>query len=150
MKQRYEYTGGSIRLDKEGRWFHEGVEITHRLTLDLFNRSIKRHPDGGYCLEVGYECAKIEVEDTPYMVKQVDLNDGGAIIRVSDGSEESLDPSTLRIGAENVLYCEVKGGFPARFLRPAYYQLMQGLRETGDGYAVEVGGRWWKLSQAEE
>jgi hypothetical protein len=146
MRPKYEYTEGLIRLDKEGRWFHEGVEITHRLTLDLFNRSIKRHPDGGYCLEVGYERAKIVVEDTPYMVKRVDVGDGGAVIRVSDGTEEALDPSTLSIGAENVLYCRVKGGeFPARFLRPAYYQLMQGLKETEDGYAVEIGGRLWPL-----
>jgi hypothetical protein len=149
--RKYEYQGGEIRLDKEGRWFHEGVEITHRLTVELFHRSIRRHPDGGYCLEVGYERAKIEVEDTPYMVKRVDLEEGGARIRVSDGTEEALDPATLRIGAENVLYCQVKGGeFPARFLRPAYYQLMQGLRETERGYAVEIGGRLWKLSQSEE
>ncbi|HUT52263.1 MAG TPA: hypothetical protein VM658_02630 [bacterium] len=146
MRPRDEYKGGEIRLDKEGRWFHEGVEITHRLTLDLFNRSIKRHPGGGYCLEVGPECARIVVEDTPYMVKRVDLDGGGARIRVSDGTEEPLDPSTLRIGPENVLYCTVKGEFPARFLRPAYYQLMQGLTETEDGYAVEIGGRLWPLA----
>jgi len=149
--RKYEYQVGEIRLDREGRWFHEDVEITHQLTLDLFNRSIRKCADGGYCLEVGAEWARIEVEDTPYLVKRVDLKNDGAIIRLSDATEEPLDPATLRVGRENVLYCTVKGGeFPARFLRPAYYQLMQRLMETEGGYAVEIGGRVWSLARAGE
>ncbi len=37
---------------------------------------------------------------------------------------ESLDPSTLRIGKDNIPYCAVRNGqYRARFSRPAYYQL---------------------------
>jgi hypothetical protein len=69
---------------------------------------------------------------------------------LSDATEERLDPATLSIGQENVLYCKVKGEFPARFLRPAYYQLMEALVETEDGYAVKIGGRLWSLKPAGE
>ena len=44
---------GEIFLDKEGRWFHEGVEITHARTLELFSRSICADAGGGYRLQIG-------------------------------------------------------------------------------------------------
>ena len=50
------------------------------------------------------------------------------------GSGE-LDPRTLRVGDNDVLYCAVKGGAEAaRFLRPAYYQIAAfiGRGESGD------------------
>jgi len=56
----------------------------------------------------------------------------------------------LRIGAENVLYCRVKGGaHEARWLRPAYYDLMRHA-ETGPGAEVvlPVGGRRIRLAAA--
>ncbi len=146
---KFEYPGGEIRLDKEGRWYHEGVEITHRLTAELFSQSLKVDERGGYCIEVGVERARVVVEDTPFMVTGVDLVGEGARLRLNDKSEEDLDPRTLRVGAENVLYCEVKSGvFPARFLRPAYYQLMEALEESDDGYAVRLGSRLWPLESA--
>ena len=147
---RYRYQGAKIFLDKEGRWFHDGEEITHKLTAELFSRSICKDPAGGYRLVVGPEWSPVEVEDTPFMVRQVDFEGGKAAAKLNDGSEEDLDLSTLKVGADNVLYCEVKAGqFPARFLRPAYYQLMERLVEDGEGYAVEIGGtRWPVRSQA--
>jgi len=143
---RFRYKGGEIRLDKEGNWYHEGVKITHKLTADLFSRSIKKGEGGGYVLEIGQEWAPVVVEDTPFMVRSVDLTDAGAVLTLNDGTQEQLDPETLRVGDDNVLYCEVKKGeHPARFLRPAYYQLMKRLVETDDGYALELGGKKWKV-----
>ncbi len=144
---RFQYKGGEIRLDKEGRWFHDGVEITHKLTRDLFSRNIKRDPSsGGYILEIGSEWSPVTVEDTPFMVRRVDVNGERAIAFLNDNTREDLDLGSLRVGGGNVLYCDVKDGlYPARFLRPAYYQLMQRLTETETGYAVKVGGRLWHI-----
>jgi hypothetical protein len=147
----FEYQGGMIRLDKEGRWYHEGVEITHKLTADLFSRSVEKDPAGGYRLVVGPEWSPIEVEDTPFMVRRVEIEADRAVIRLNDGTEEELEAATLRVGGENVLYCKVKNGeFPARFLRPAYYQLMQALEETKNGYAVKIGNKLYSIKTKEE
>ncbi len=144
---RFRFEGAEIRLDKEGRWFHDGEEITHKLTADLFSRSVQKDPAGGYRLVVGLEWAPIVVEDAPYVIRGVDVEEDKAVGRLNDGSMEELDLASLRVGADNVLYCDVKGGeFPARFLRPAYYQLMKCLEETEDGYAVRIGGKLWPLS----
>jgi len=131
---------GKLFLDKEGRWFHEGVEITHPRTCELFSRSVCREADGGYGLQIGRERARIEVEDTPYMVREVRFCGAQVELKLNDGSLEILDPASLRIGAANVLYCQVKPEkLPARFLRPAYYQLVGRVEQDEDGYFLELG-----------
>jgi len=148
---RIQYQGGKLFLDKEGRWFHDGVEITHKLTADLFSRSLERDPAGGYRLVVGPEWSPVEVEDTPFMVKGVEFEESRVLVKLNDGSEEDLDLASLWAGADNVLYCLVKlGDYPARFLRPAYYQLMEKLVETEDGFAVSVGGKEYPIRTAED
>ncbi|MFO8056690.1 MAG: DUF1285 domain-containing protein [bacterium] len=147
---KFEYKGGKLFLDKEGRWFHEGVEITHKLTAELFSRSIKKDEDGRYVLEVGQEWAPVQVEDTPFMVRRVDVGEDSVRATLNDGSEEELDLDTLRINDRNVLYCDVKNKeYPARFLRPAYYQLMNHLVENESGYAVKIGNRSWHIENSE-
>ena len=45
---------------------------------------------------------------------------------LNDETSEPLDPRTLRVGPAHVLYCCVRGGaHEARFLRPAYYDLLR-------------------------
>lgn len=131
-----------IFLDKEGRWFHEGVEITHPLTVELFSRSVVKDPSAGYRLQIGREWAKIKIEDTPYMIKTVEIQSNQVLILLNDKSVEKLEPDTLWIGKNNVLYCRVKNGeYPARFLRPAYYQLMQALKEKDNKFYLEIGNQ---------
>jgi hypothetical protein len=59
---------------------------------------------------------------------------------------ETLDPSTLKVGKDNVLYCRIrKGIFPARFSRAAYYRLAQWIEEdagAGSFYLTLNGNRY--------
>ncbi len=141
-----------IFLDKEGRWFHEGVEITHRRTVELFNRSLVADDEGFFFLVAGRERAPVEVEDTPFLVKSIErVGEGGCVLVLSDKSEEPLDPSTLVVSGENVLYCLVKKGrMRARFTRPAYYRFLEDLGEDEEGFYVKLGGRRWPLPMEKE
>ena len=130
-------------LDKEGRWFHEGVEITHRRTLSLFSKSIRRDPSGKYYVHIGPESAEVVVEDAPYTITSVTIQEepGGLpqdyILHLNDETRESLESGSLVVSEENVMYCRVKGGSErARFLRAAYYQICVMLHydETDDRY----------------
>jgi hypothetical protein len=111
----------------------------------LFSRSIRVNPDGSYYLQVAEERAPITVEDTPYVVTTVeDGTDGDDLVVVTnDGERERLDPTTLEVGRDDVLYCRVKGGrFRARFLRSAYYHLSGRFEATDDGrFVIRIGGR---------
>jgi uncharacterized protein len=136
-------------LDKDGRWFHQGVEITHQRTCLLFSRSLYKSPDGGYFVRVGKECAPVDIEDKPFVIKSVTVvSESGEScsmykILLSDETEETLDPNTLTIGPEHVMYCTVKGSTEeARFLRSAYYQISAHVEyiETEDRYVLPCKG----------
>ena len=129
-----------IFVSKEGKWFHEGAEIIHRPIFLWMIQSLEKTEDGLFIVHLNNRKCFLEVEDTPLVVRQVDLIQEGpeeqAQIRLTlnDESREILDPGTLSISSESVLYCTVKKGqFPARFLRPAYYQIAENITEDNSG-----------------
>jgi hypothetical protein len=98
----------------------------------LFYKLLYRDADGRYFIESNGDRHPVEVEDTPFIVKKVDKIDqcenGGQkiLITLSDETVESLDPETLTIGNDNVMYCTVKNKrFAASFSRAGYYQLAE-------------------------
>ena len=134
----------ALFLDKEGRWFHEGVEVTHARTCLLLSRSLTRDSTGRYCVRVGNESAKVDLEDAPYTVKSVTIRQGPGkrpddyILHLNDGTDEPIAPGSLSVSRENVMYGKVKGRSErARFLRPAYYQICVQLR------CDDKGERYW-------
>jgi uncharacterized protein len=116
-----------IRIDKEGRWFYQGEEITHRRTYLLYCRSLTRDESGRIFLRVGREECPVEVEDAPFVVTTVEFVSSGmdgreAIwLTLNDETREKMSPETLHIGPDHVPYCRVREGiFEARFSRNAY------------------------------
>ena len=99
----------------------------------LFSQCLHQTPAGSYEIVIGRDRAGVEIEDTPYVVTQVTGDPSqGFIIRLNDESGEALVPQTLSIGDNDVLYCRVKDQeHPARFLRPAYYQLTEYIHQEG-------------------
>jgi hypothetical protein len=134
----YAIENTEIRFGRDGNWYADGQVVANRRIADLFSRHVQRRPEGGYMLRIADEQAAIIVEDTPYVVIAVALDgEGMPRLELNDHSREELDPRTLQIGAEDVLYCRVKSGTEiARFLRPAYYQLTQHCAVTADGRVV--------------
>lgn len=123
----YAIENNEIRFGRDGRWYADGQLIANQRIADLFSQHVHRRPDGGYMLRIADEQAPIIVEDTPYVVTGVAPGpDRSLWLELNDHSRERLAPDSLRIGEADVLYCRVKAGAePARFLRPAYYQLAQ-------------------------
>ncbi len=120
-----------MRIDKEGRWFFQGEEITHRKTYLLYCRSLTRDDAGRIVLRVGREECPVEVEDAPFVVMTLEFVSPGPAgeeevwITLNDETREKLAPETLRIGPGNIPYCKVRNGlFEARFSRNAYQVLL--------------------------
>jgi hypothetical protein len=129
-----------ITLDAEGRWWHEGDPIDNPRIAELFHRSIERTPGGTYVLHIAPFTYPIEVKDTPYFVRRCEVQGQTARIYLSDGSDEQLEPKSLRYAADRGFYCAVKGGkFGARFNRPAYYALAEHVEEAGGSYVLSLG-----------
>ena len=142
-------SSGKIKFGKDGRWYSDDEIIPNRAIGRLFSRALQVLPDGRARLELGEDRADVILEDTPWVVTAIEGGPAqGFTVVLNDETREPLDPTTLRIGAENVLYCRVKNAaHEARWLRPAYYDLMRHA-ETAPGGAVvlSVGGRRIRLT----
>lgn len=135
-----------LRLDREGRWWHEGQPVEHPRVAALFHRGLGRAPDGRYTLTVGPQWCFVEVEDAPYVVRAARLDDAGAALTLSDASVERLDPATLTLGADGALRCLVKAGaMPARFSRQAQLALADALGDEGGRLTLALGGARWDV-----
>jgi hypothetical protein len=137
-----------MRIDREGRWYHKGAEMIHRDFIHLFYEHLEMEESGRYLIRLGDECCYVEVEDTPFVVLSVTHQNPGKgekeafRLFLSDDSLEKLRPDTLAVGEGHVLYCRVKDrSFPARFARPAYYQLAEHITEEKGSYFLPMNGK---------
>jgi len=132
-----------IHFGRDGWWYANDERIQNRRINVLFSQHLRRTPEGTYEIAIGWDKVTVEIEETPYVITRVSGDARqGFTLRLNDESEELLDPTSLTIGQENVLYCRVKGGAEtARFLRPAYYQLTAHVQEdTASGsFSLQVG-----------
>ncbi len=132
----------TIRLDAEGRFFHEGNLVEHPKLRDALHTWISRHPDDGrYILTNGYDWTYFVVDDVPYFVRSVRAEDGEAVLVLSDGTVEPLDPRTARTGDGGALYVQVKrdakgGPYDAKLTRFAQTQMGPFLREEAGGLVL--------------
>jgi hypothetical protein len=124
-----------ISFGKDGWWYANDERIENRRINLLFSQHLRKTPEGAYEIAIGWDKVAVVIDDAPYVVTQVTGDPmQGFVLRLNDESEEPLDPTTLSVGQDNVLYCRVKGGeHRARFLRPAYYQLATHIQEAGEG-----------------
>lgn len=134
-----------IYIDEEGRWFHKGMEMIHREYVRLFYRNMDLDDRGRYVIEWQGSRCYVDVADTAFVVRSVTRQDDAGwakfLLSLSDDTEEELLPDTLRVGERNVLYCRVKGRrFPARFKRPAYYELARHVAEEGGRFYLPLNG----------
>ncbi|MEW5724784.1 MAG: hypothetical protein AB1896_16855 [Thermodesulfobacteriota bacterium] len=142
-----------IRVDKEGRMWHQGAEMTHEGINSLLRANVRLDEKGRYLIRLGGQECFVEVEDTFFVIIRAAGRPAGTappeavVITLNDGTKEELDPATVWQNKDNVLYALVKDGrFPARFLRPGYYQLAEHLVEKDGRYVLPVGGGEYPLA----
>ena len=151
MKKRRDGKEPRIFIDSRGRWFHDGVRITHRWTYLENNRNLDVDGDGRFFVEESGSSVYVECEDTPFVVTMVSRTEDGFSIRLNDESREKLDFATLTIAERNIPYVRVKNGkFEARLLRAAYYELMRHAGKDEKGFYLEFGGGRYYLHTTQE
>jgi len=141
-----------IRLDGEGRFWHDGALVERPALAAALHRWITRHPeDGRFILENGYDWCYFAVDDVPCFVTSLRPERDVVVLTLADGSEEPLDPATLREGPGGALYARVKaqapgGAYAAKLTRAAQAALAPLVVEDEDGRpSLLVGGRRYAL-----
>ena len=131
-----------LRIDRQGRWFHDDVPVEHPNIIEAFNRGLKVMDDGRYQLHFGGDWCFVTVADCGFTVVAVDEADDRLSVRLSDRTAEWLDVSTLALDDEGVLTAKVKEGKArARFSRDAQFQLVERFEEVGGRLSVRVGAK---------
>ena len=103
-----------IYIDKTGKWFHKGIEMVHKGIVNEFYRNLTTDSSGEYLIIMGNEKCFLEVEDTPFIVTRVEFcesekqKEEKIVLYLINDTQENLDPATIGVGDENVLYCLIK------------------------------------------
>lgn len=142
-----------IRRDARGRWWNDGVEITHVALCRAFDAWIDRADDGRYCLKNDINWAYVAIEGAPLFVRalQVAQDDAEPTVTLvlSDGRETPLVYETLREGPDGALYADVRGGSMAcAFTDAAMMSLAPYLDEDGRGVYLALGSRQVRPARA--
>lgn len=140
-----------MRIDREGRWWHEGRPIARPALVRLFASVLRREADGRHVLVTPAEKLDIDVDFAALRVTALthegegrarlialQLNDGEALFLGRD------HPLGLRNGLPLVL---VRGGIEASFERPVYYELAE-LALANDPPGVWSEGIFFPLEEA--
>src|SRR2546427_12181851 len=103
-----------LRIDVDGDWYDEGIQVTHPGILANLRGNLKKDAEG-YFIQTRVRIP-VRVDDAPFVLTRIERQGEGLHVGVNDGTEDTRDPATVRLGRGYVPYCAVKGGdFQARF-----------------------------------
>lgn len=133
-----------LRLDGQGRFHQDGEEITHTRTVDLLHNSLKQNPDGTWRVQVGVESLPVIVEDAAYFARSFETETG--LLTLLGGKREKLRPETLELRPPEGAYAVLQNGARVKLQSPAYYSLMNLVKESVDPsglkkYVLHLFGR---------
>lgn len=140
-------TGDSLmRIAADGRWFHDGGEITRPAMVRAFSSLLWRDGNGQHWLVTPFEKQSVDVEDAAFiavdMVRQGDalafrLNTDDTVIAGPDHPIVARgDPDTP------ALYLAVRHGTEARLNRSTYAELAELALASGDLSVSSEGMRF--------
>jgi hypothetical protein len=108
------------------RWLDRGDEAAHPYVLRLDERRF----------------AYVDVADTPLVATSLRWVDDTALLGLTDGSEEPLDPATLTVDGAGVLRARVRGGrLDARLGPAAVSALSERVESEGDVVLLRAAGQ---------
>ncbi|MCW1403626.1 DUF1285 domain-containing protein [Novosphingobium sp. MW5] len=125
-----------MRIATDGKWFHQGGEITRPAMVRAFSSLLRRDADGQHWLVTPQEMLSIEVEDAAFVA--VDVVRQGDALAFRLNSDDTViagpdHPIMARGNAEvPALYVGVRHGSEARLNRSTYAQLIELALEGGE------------------
>jgi hypothetical protein len=131
-----------IRIAADGRWFHQGGEITRPAMVRAFSSLLRMDAGGNYWLVTPQEKLSIEVEDVPFIAVEAQFRDASIAFRLNSddlviaGPEHPIESRAYE--GTQVPYLHVRTGLWARCSRPVYYELAEHALDSNS----EMPGLW--------
>ncbi|MBL0925256.1 MAG: DUF1285 domain-containing protein [Sphingomonadaceae bacterium] len=118
-----------MRIAADGKWYHQGGEITRPAMIRAFSGLLRRDPGGSHWLVTPQQKLSIEVEDAPFVA--VELRTAGSgrdrelAFRLNSDDLVIAGPENPIELRRDVPYLHVRGGLWAKLARPVYYELAE-------------------------
>lgn len=145
-----------MRIDRDGRWYHEGRPIDRPALVGLFARLLRREADGRHVLVTPVEMLDIDVADAPLIAVEMASEGRGAdrMLRFRIGATgdwavaDAAHPIIMENGAGGPRpYLTLDAGLRARIARPVYYALADlALAEGNEPPGLWSGGAFHDLA----
>lgn len=140
-----------IHIDSQGRWFHEGGHFDRQDLARMF-ASILRREGENYFLVTPAEKLKIRVDDVPFsivLMKSEPINEQeGELQRLSFitslgddviASENNRIEFRANSNGDQIPYIEVRNGLWGKLNQSTYYELINLVEETNEGFFIRSG-----------
>ncbi|MFK0572907.1 DUF1285 domain-containing protein [Endozoicomonas sp.] len=134
-----------MRICRDGRWLYNGSVISRESMVRLFSTVLRYDDDGCYYLVTPVEKVRIQVDDAPFIVTEMDVrmgNQGSEYrFRTSVGdevvlnSEHNLWVEQDPVSGEPAPYIRVRDQLDALIHRNVFYELVERAAE------VEIEGQ---------
>tara|TARA_Y100001970_G_scaffold292556_1_gene434304 strand:+ start:1142 stop:1663 length:522 start_codon:yes stop_codon:yes gene_type:complete len=146
-------------INEEGELLFEGKPLLDEKTIGFFLRHLKpideNDPDASplikgqtpphYVVYCQGEKNFVTCLDAPLVTTSLDItkskegNPLSVILNFRGGIKEALDPKTLCVGKNNILYfMALKGKVKGRFSRKCYIEITNFISEKGGAYTLEI------------
>ena len=144
-----------MRIDADGRWYHNGDEIRRERLVALFSSILKREGERTY-LVTPVEKLQIDIEDAPFQAVEITIEGSGEdqvlAFRLKTGGYVVVgDEHPVFLSGEDGdrPYVHVRAGLDARISRPAWYALADLVTEGSDGPGIWSSGAFFPLGTAD-
>lgn len=126
-----------IRIDRDGKWFHEGTRIGRQALVNLFSSILKREGEEHFLVTPQEKC-RIQVDVAPLLVIGWELrNEGGPdqsiLFETEQGAQVPLDKQhplqLIHVDGEDYPVIDVRNSLQAIISRNVYYQLAHLIEE---------------------
>ena len=130
-----------MRIAADGRWFHNGGEITRSAMVRAFASLLWRDDAGRHWLVTPHEKLAIEVEDAAFIATDVTRQGDALTFRLNTDELVIAGPEhPLSARGETALYLGVRHGAEARINRSTWLQLAE--LADADGTVTSQGARF--------
>ncbi len=148
----------NILIRRDGSWIHEGRLIRRKKLVQLFSTIIRLEKDGHYYLVSPVEKLRIQVEDCPFVVNQMDVKlkednqtivmttNVGEVVEVS--KERPIKISDTELEAPHPVI-HIRDGLVALINRSVFYRLMELAESVSGKIGVRSLGEFLSFEESE-
>jgi hypothetical protein len=133
-----------MRIAADGRWYHEGGEITRPAMIRAFASLLMRDDSGAHWLVTPFQKLSIEVEDAAFVATDMVEKEGALAFRLNTDDLVLVGPEhSLRAAGDPdvpAIYLAVRHNCEARLNRSTYAQLADHALTRDDDWTVESQG----------